>query len=455
MSDTPNTLLNNSEAERAILGACFLDPAAVLIARRHIKAPTYFYSLQNRLVWEALLHLTDVESAIDPVTVGFRLEALGVLENAGGKDYITVLLDATPTAANVEYHAKLVRELADRRTIVGIANGLLRSAQDRALAIEDVVAAATNALTPVAVDASATDFVSAKGHMWNVLEHLDRLNSGTSKPGFTTGWPELDEKMGGGPTPGELVSVVGIPGSGKTAVAINWATNAILDQGIACAFVSAEMRMRQLIIRQLNSVARVGTGETRTGRFHTDAWQRITAAAGRLTEGDLLFIDDTPAPSIEDVAAKVTLLKQRVPALKYLFVDFMQLLTQRDRRKGDLESSALKAVAYGLQALAARLEIVVVATVQPNDKQIEERNDKRPQLRDIQGSSGIRQASHFVLLCHRPQQFDPAAGDVFEIDIAKARELQQSHVKLYWDGPHQRLHSPGRDALEKAKGRLL
>lgn len=441
----------NEDAERAVLCACLLDAKAPLLAQRHIKTPAMFYREAHRRIWSAVLALLADSAPVEPVALANRLDASGDLDRIGGRDYIGELIDVVPTGANVEHHAQIVREMADRRAIIEAAQTLAREAYDRETPVNDVITRATSALAPVLVDASETKFINVKDLMLPTLEHLERLRSGTLQPGYTTGWPELDEKMGGGPVEGELVSIVGIPGNGKTAMAVNWCTNAILDQDLTCAFVSAEMRARQLLIRSLNMVASVRTEETRTGKLDDAAWRRLVWAGKQLIAGGRLWIDETPGPSIEDVRAKITLLKQQVPDLKYVFVDFMQLLKQRDRRRGDLESSELKAVAYGLKDLAAELQVVVVATVQPNDKQIEERADKRPQLRDIQGSSGIRQASHFILLCHRPGQFDAAAGDAYEVDIGKARELAQARVRLKWDGPHVRVTSPGRELLDERR----
>jgi replicative DNA helicase len=130
--------------------------------------------------------------------------------------------------------------------------------------------------------------------------------------------------------------------------------------------------MRQLMIRQLNMIAEVRTEETRTGRFPDGAWGRMSRAGRELWSTDLLHIDETPSPSIEDVIAKCMLMKQRVPALQYIFVDYFQLMRQEARRTGDLESSELKAVAQGLLHIAKSLEVVTVALVQPNDKQIKD-----------------------------------------------------------------------------------
>lgn len=454
MSDTtPLHELHDAEAEAAVLGACFLDNAALLVARGVIKSPAHFYVRAHQLVWAAMIALADLQTAIDPVTMAAQLERTGDLERIGGKAAISPLLDAVPTAANISHHAQIVRELWDRREIFGVGHALMRHAQDRALPTSEVIAKATSSLTPVAVGAAQSNFVNAKDRWWQTMDYLEALSQHRVPAGLTTGWPELDAKMGGGPVPGEMVSIVGVPSSGKTAFAINWASYAILDRGVTCGFVSAEMTMRQLMIRQLNMIADVRTEETRTGRFPDGAWGRMSRAGRELWSTDLLHIDETPSPSIEDVIAKCTLMKQRVPALQYIFVDYFQLMRQESRRTGDLESSELKAVAQGLLHIAKSLEVVTVALVQPNDKQIKERADKRPQLEDVQGSSAIRQASHFVLLVYRPKLYDPTAGDDFEVNIGKARETATGKVTLRWDGAHMRVTSDGREQLDEMRRR--
>lgn len=325
---------HNEEAERAVLCACLLDPSSTLIAHGHIRTPAMFYRERHRVIWSAMLALVQERAPVEPVALANRLDAGGDLDRVGGREYILELIDVVATAANVEHHAQIVREAADRRAIIEAGTALVREAWDRERPVADVITRATATLAPVLVESSETKFVNVRDLMWPTLEHLERLRTGELQPGYTSGWPELDEKMGGGPIEGELVSIVGIPGNGKTAMAVNWCTNAILDQDLTCAFVSAEMRARQLLIRSLNMVGGVRTEETRTGKLDDSAWRRLVWAGKQLLAGGRLWIDETPGPSIEDVRAKVTLLKQQVPELVYVFVDFMQLLKQRDRRRG-------------------------------------------------------------------------------------------------------------------------
>jgi replicative DNA helicase len=269
----------------------------------------------------------------------------------------------------------------------------------------------------------------------------------TGATGMLTGYDDLDRETGGF-RDGELIILAGAEKMGKSAVALNIALNVSerthANGGGAVGYVSAEMTREQLTERCLSVVARVDGKKLSTGKLVNEDWPKLARAAGYLLAAPL-HIDDEAEPSLADVVARCTHLKATHPDVRLLVVDFLQLI--HDREKGVTEATELKRIAYGLKAMAKRLKVVVIAPCQVNTKDVENtKAEPRPQLKDLQGSSGMRQAADFVALLFRPAAYDsientdPAEMELF---FAACRRTGKFRVKLRWDDATQAIGNWG------------
>lgn len=434
MSGVP-ALLANHDAEAAVLSAMFCDDRAVHEAARVLSAAQFSRTAHER-IFGAMLRLKDTGAAIDPLTVTAELQRTGELEECGGKDYLAALIDVVPTTANVVHHAKLVREAAQRRDMIALADDLKAGVADGQDA-RDLAQDATARLMPIAVERAGSGFQPLGELVGPVLCQIVSREGSTGTLGLPTGFPEIDEPTAGFRA-GEMIILAGAPGSGKTAVALNIARNAA-SAGHRVAIFSAEATKAQLVERLFNIEARVSSSATRSGRLSASDGGRVADASSFLARLPL-HIDDTPRPRSGDLIAKARHLKSRNPDLALVVVDYLQLVTPgRTRGRDPNRSEEITDIAYDLQALAKELSLPVLVLAQVDAKAAESREISKPLLRDLRWSQGPREAAHFVGLIHRPQADNPNAGSFLDIDFSKARDLPPFSVRLHWQGAWMRV----------------
>lgn len=424
----------SEDAEQAVLAAMLIDPRAILVALEIVEAET-FYVERHRRLFRAMVTLTERGTTIDPLTLANLLDERGELEAAGGKVFIGWLVDAIPTSENIEYHAKIVREKAHLRRLIELAQTLARDAGASERSASELAQQASATLLPLSVDdGDAPGFVRVKELVWPAMEQIE-AQAGGRISGLLTGYARIDAETGG-LQPGELIILGGAEKMGKSVAALNVALRIAerpeAEGGGAVAYVSAEMTERAIIKRSLGMLGRLEQRKVRTGQLVDGDFPALAHAGGMLSVLPL-WIDDEAEPSLADVSARCTALKAQHPELRLIVVDFLQLVHARE--KGMNESVELKRVAYGLKRLAKKLGVVVLAPCQVNTKDIEDGKDPRPRLKDLQGSSGMRQAADFIVLLYRPAFYDAIGANPYEIEFnfAAAREASPFLARLRWD----------------------
>lgn len=440
LRETPVALVNEY-AERAVIAATLLSPEAALLATSLV-TPAEFASPRHRVLFAAVTRVQASGRRVDPLTLTAELESAGDLKS-GAHEYIGGLLDEIPTTAGLEHWADLVRKAASRRQLLALGRKLTAAAEDPTLGLDEVRDLASRELLAAVQGEQASGFQPIAVGVEEMLQRLQALDAGTIEPGLLTGFPELDDKLDGGFQPGDFVLVVGVPSSGKTSLMVNVLHEIAETGGGATALVSAEVKRSSVSRNLVSNRSNVPVAHIRKGTMTTDERRRVARAAVELAA--IPFeVDDTDTPTIEDVVVRATLLKAKRPNLQAIGVDFLQMVQRRERERGESEELALERTSYDLKGLAKRLGIVVFAAVQPNDKQVEDREDKRPTLRDIARSSGPRRAADIVLLLYRPGQYSPSAPPVMEVNIGKFREGALDFVILDWEGSFVRVNSPRR-----------
>jgi replicative DNA helicase len=433
----------SDDAEEAVLCAVLNNDRALMTSLEVISADD-FYRERNRRVFRAMVSLAERGSKADPVTLSNELQNRGELASSGGKDYIGFLVDAVPGSFNVEHHAAIVREKADLRRLIERSTTALAAAYEgrftaNAIAAElqrDVLTFATN---------QRSGFVRVKEDLWSVMEEIEEAQAGKrSARVVPTGYVEIDSNTSGGFERGHFIVFAGVPGSAKTAVALNIALNvALAEQPVGVLFVSAEMTRRQLLKRSLASRSHVALASIRRGGMRDDDFPRLARGAGCLTNVPM-WVDETPTPDIGSIVAKCRAKKAEFPEVGLIVVDFIQLVQRQQearRMREDNRSAELTHISYTLQALAKELDVAVIATSQVDGAAIEKRNDKRPGLGDARWSQGMREAAHLMATVYRQAMYDSSLPDTIELAFQKGRDDPPFTALFDWSGKHMLMSS--------------
>ncbi len=431
------------EAEVSVLGGVLIEREAVARAMEFLD-DSMFYREAHRRIFRAMIRLSERGDVIDVITVSEELKKTAELENSGGLPYLAELLDAVPTAANIEYHAKIVREKALLRRMIDAASNIVRDAFEQGeREVEEVLDLAEQRIFQVAQSHRREGFVWIKEILWPTFEHIERLQeSKTGITGVPTGFADLD-KMTTGLQKGDLCIVAGRPSMGKTSWILNVAQSVAIEHQIPVAIFSLEMSKEQLVQRFLCSEGRVDAQRLRRGELTPEEYQRLAAAAGHLNTAPL-WIDDSPGSTVLEMRAKARRLKAETD-LGLLVIDYMQLMSSH--RRSDSRTSEVSEISRNLKALSRELNVPVVALSQLS-RAPEQRTDRRPQLSDLRESGAIEQDADLVMFLYRPEYyFGPVDSDGNSIEgkteliIGKQRNGPTGVVNLYFHKAYTRFDS--------------
>jgi replicative DNA helicase len=367
-----------AEAEIAVLGGMLIDGDALTRAIEVVDE-TMFYREGNRRAFRAMRRVFERGDVIDAVTLAEELRTAGDLEAAGGLQFIASILDAVPTAANIEYHARIVREKAVLRRLIEASTLTIQETYGHQGAVDELLDRAESRIFQVAQTHDRKGFVWIKELLWPAMERIELLSQNSSAvTGVPTGFHDLDE-LTAGFQKGDLIIVAARPSMGKTAFTLNITQHAAIAEGRCVAFFSLEMSKDSLVQRLLTSEARVDAGRVRTGRLRDDDYPRLATAAGLLNTAPI-FIDDSPGISVLEMRAKARRLKSDRDDLSMIIVDYLQLMQGNSRSEN--RQQEVSEISRGLKALAKELDVPVVALSQLS-RAVESRPDKRPMLSDL------------------------------------------------------------------------
>ena len=436
----------SAEAEISVLGGMLIDRDAVARAVEHVN-DAMFYRESHRRMFRAMARLFERGDAIDVVTLAEELKKTGELDGVGGLEYIAQLLDAVPTAANIEYHARIVREKALLRRLIDASTQIIRDVYEQGERnVDEILDQAESRIFQVAQSHAREGFVWIKEILWPTFEHIERLQeSGSGITGVPTGYKDLDT-MTTGLQKGDLIIVAARPSMGKTSLVMNVAQNAAIEHGTTVAIFSLEMSKEQLVQRLLCAEGRVDAQKLRRGRLSPDEYQRLAAAAGHLNTAPL-WIDDSAGSTVLEMRAKARRLKSETD-LGMVIIDYMQLMSSGGRAENRVQE--VSEISRGLKSLARELEVPVVALSQLS-RAPEQRNDRRPQLSDLRESGSIEQDADVVMFLYRPEYyFGPVDKDGNSIEgqaeliMAKQRNGPTGTVPLFFHKAYTRFDSVAR-----------
>lgn len=417
----------NIEAEQAVLGAIFLQPASIIVASE-LLIPEDFYRVSHQKIYEVMLKLNDGGIAVDLITVTEDLAATKSLEDVGGVTYLSELADSAPTAANIEYYAKIVEEKSLLRRTIRVASQIVQDGYSREDEVEAYISESEKSIMEVAQRKNAGAFQNIKDVLVNAYDNIEVLaNRKGDITGIPTGFAELD-RMTAGFQRNDLIIVGARPSVGKTAFALNIAQNVATKTEENVAIFSLEMGAEQLVMRMLCAEGNINAQNLRTGALTDEDWRKLTMAMGSLSNAGI-YIDDTPGVRIGDIRSKCRRLKQE-HGLGMILIDYLQLI-QGNGRSGENRQQEVSEISRSLKALARELKVPVIALSQLS-RGVEQRQDKRPMMSDIRESGSIEQDADIVAFLYRDDYYDKESENknIIEIIIAKQRNGPVGTVSL-------------------------
>lgn len=395
----------NIEAEQMVLGAILIENDSINKVIE-VLSPDDFYKDTHRRIFKAMLDMFESGDAIDLVTLSDALRGRTGLDAVGGASYLATLVSLVPTAANIKFHARIVREKAVLRKLIHSATDIITQSYEdtrTSVDIDELLDRAEKSIFEIAQGKIKESFVSMKnivGHSFAIVERLYEKKEMVT--GLATGFVDLDERTSGFQQ-SDLIIIAGRPSMGKTAFCLNIASYAAIEKGKAVAVFSLEMSKEQLVLRMLGSESRVDAHKLRTGHLSERDWTPLSNAAGRLAEAPI-FIDDTAAISVLEMRAKARRLKAD-QGLDLIIVDYLQLM--RGRGNEGSREQEISNISRSLKALAKELHVPVIALSQLN-RAVETRpgKDKKPLLADLRESGAIEQDADVILFIYRDEVYN-------------------------------------------------
>ena len=394
------------EAEQAVLGAILLDWKAMADIAPVLR-PDRFYSLQNQVIYETLLTLYSQNVTGDTLAVINELTKNGKLDQAGGNAYIASLTDTVPSAANIDYYAKIVMDRAARRDLIKISTEVRASSFDLKSDSDAILDSAEQKIFAL------TEIYSAKSIMVKEIELIEsRLKSQNPFTGIPTGFSKLDTYTSGFQN-SELIIIGARPSIGKTALALSMMGHIAVERNIPCGFFSLEMPYQSIGMRLLSQEARVPMGKIRSGMMKIDDVKKIQDAAGRWFDAPFYTVDTPNMRLLELRAMARRMVKNN--GVKIIFIDYIGLITTEDPTAPVYEQVSL--VSKSLKALARELEIPIVALCQV----ARDAEGQEPNLAQLRGSGSIEQDADVVMFLHRDRLKDETPIQEAKIILAKQR----------------------------------
>ncbi|ATO49373.1 replicative DNA helicase [Brevibacillus laterosporus] len=416
----------NIEAEESVLGAIFLSKEALITAMELLR-PEDFYKTSHQRIFNTMLALYERGEPVDLVTVTADLQDQKVLEETGGVVYLTSLASSVPTAANIEYYAKIVEEKSLLRRLIRTATKIANDGYSREDEVGEIIADAEKYILEIAQNRNSGGFIPIRDALMETYERIEFLSQRKGDiTGIPSGYPDLD-KMTAGFQRSDLIILAARPSVGKTAFALNVAQNVAARANETVAIFSLEMSASQLVQRMICAEGNLDASRMRSGGLEEDDWQKLTMAIGTLAKAPV-YIDDTPGITVQDIRAKCRRL-QTEKGLGLILIDYLQLI--QGRGKGDNRQQEVSEISRTLKGIARELNVPIIALSQLS-RSVEQRQDKRPMMSDIRESGSIEQDADIVAFLYRDDYYDKEteAKNIIEIIIAKQRNGPTGTVEL-------------------------
>ncbi|MEW6088641.1 MAG: replicative DNA helicase [bacterium] len=424
-------LPQNIEAEQAVIGSMILDPEAVGKVVEILKEND-FYRSSHKKIFSAVLELFEQNQPVDLIILTENLRKKNLLEEIGGAAYLTVILENTDTTANVEHHAKIVKEKSTLRELIKAAGHIMSESISDEKEADSILENAERLILDVSKEKIKQGFVPVKDILKGTFDNIEKLyHRKEYVTGLSTGFPKFD-MLTAGLHKGDLIIVAGRPSMGKTSLCLTMAQNIAVEQKIPVAIFSLEMSRDQLVQRLLCAEARVNAHDVRSGFIRESDWPKLTIAGGKLAESPI-FIDDSSMVSDLEMRIK----SRRLASLQnigLIIVDYLQLM--QSARRVENRQQEITNICRSLKALAKELNVPVMVLSQLS-RAVESRGDHIPQLADLRESGSIEQDADLVVFIYREEYYQdknappsPESENIAEIIIGKQRNGPVGSIKL-------------------------
>lgn len=424
-------LPNNLEAEQSVLGACFLSKYALQKAGENLTADSFF-DRRNSKIFSIMNTLMDEHTPIDLTTVTSALKKKNELTEAGGVEYLTEIINFVPTASNVDYYIKTVEEAALLRRLISTAEEIATDGYKNEDTVNEILDSSEKRILNIVKNRKASEFRNIKDVLAKTQLDLERLSEQKGEiTGLATGWYDFD-KLTTGLHPNEFIIIAARPAMGKTAFALNLATNIAMSQDKSVALFNLEMSAEQLAMRILSSVGQIEGFKLRTGNLINHDWKKLSEAVAQLSTTNMV-IDDTPGITIGEIRAKCRRLASSEKGLALVIIDYLQLISG-GKNYGSNRQQEVSDISRSLKTLALELGVPVIALSQLS-RSVEGREDKRPLMSDLRESGSIEQDADIVSFLYRDDYYNKEArtednNSISELIIGKHRNGPTATIEL-------------------------
>ena len=415
------------EAEQAVIGSMLIDTSCIPDLLELLK-PEDFYLQQNQDIFTTIYTMFNYSQRIDPVTVVEEMKQRGVYQEGKTQEYLSQVLDITPTAANAKQYAQIVCDKSLLRKIGQAASDITQIVSEEVGTASSILDAAEQKIYAIRNGRSNQDLEHIGTILLNVYDQLAELSrSDSAIPGLSTGLRDLDAKING-LNKSDLLLIAARPGMGKTSIALNIALAVAKQTDKAVVMFSLEMSKEQLATRLLSNESFVDSQVLKTGKLSDEEWGKIGVAASALSQTDIR-VDDNPSITVTEMNAKC----RRIDNLGLVIIDYLQLMTSATGKVNENRVNAIGEISRSLKIMAKELNVPVVCLSQLS-RANESRADKRPVLSDLRESGSIEQDADEVLFLYRDDYYNPDTEEknVAECIIAKNRHGETGTVKLQW-----------------------
>lgn len=436
------------EAEQSVLGSIIIEPSCLNIAQTQLKSE-YFFIEQHQRIYEILTRMFETNIKIDFITLLEQLKTEGVYDEAGGKAYLTQLVQSVPTTANLDSYIAIVKDRHTVRALMKAAQGIIKDINENAVDSKILLEKAEQKIYDIRQGRNSTELVNIKDVIYQ--ETYDRLIK-VSDPethddyvGIPCGISELDRVLTG-LNKSDLIIVGARPGMGKTSFALNIARNVAVNAKKRVCFFSLEMSRDQLAQRLLSNEAAIESSHLRDSQLMTkDEWERLATAAEQLSKTEM-YLDETPSITVPEMKAKL----RRLGNVDLVIVDYLGLMRSATSKENRVQE--VSDITRNLKIMAKELKVPVVVCSQLSRGTEVKGKSHRPQLSDLRESGSIEQDADIVLFLYREKYYDNennsddpetvVDANQAECIVAKNRHGECKTIPLYWDGQFTRFTAP-------------
>ncbi len=411
----------NVDAEAAALGSVFLSKYAGQKVIEELKKEA-FYTVAHQELFETLKDLMESATPIDATTVTAELTKNKKLSTVGGVEYLAEVINKVPTAANVDEYIKIINETYLRRRLIETATNIVTEGFSSTDAIGELLDGAEKQLLDVVKDRRSTEFKKIKDVLYKAQSDLEELSKQKGEvTGIPTGYHDLD-RITKGFHENELIIIAARPAMGKTAFAVNLATNMAVNFGKSVALFNMEMGAEQLVMRMLAQIGQIEMPKLTTGKLDHQDWKRVNEAISRLSDKKL-YIDDTPGQTVSEIRSKCRRLANSEEGLDIVIIDYLQLISGSSKYVGQRQQEVSE-ISRSLKTMAMELNIPVIALAQLS-RNVEGREDKRPLLSDLRESGSLEQDADIVAFLYRDDYYNKEAA--IDINTSKVEFIMGKH----------------------------